>query len=344
MKRRTLLILALLLTLALLIPASLIFVPRSYPVPPFRERPSTRWWDLPTGSHIGYQVILPDSNEKPFPVLFLQGGPGAPVSGDNLILFNRLATEGYKVYLYDLAGCGHSGRFGDIRDYTVKRHVDDLTAIVEAIGTEKVILIGQSWGAMLAVQYLAEHPGRIEKAVFTGPGPILPVRTELASVPAPDSLNLREPLFTNRMASDRVQNLRSRAISWAARRLGVKLASDREADDFQALLDRELVKATLCDTSRHSSFSPGGGFYCQVMTVNDFQRTTDPRPAIRSRNATFPVLVIRGQCDHLPWGYAAEYLDLFPDSRLAVIPGAGHSAGREQPEVFIRTIADFLRE
>ncbi|HVU54482.1 MAG TPA: hypothetical protein VHD83_05475 [Puia sp.] len=45
---------------------------------------------------------------------------------------------------------------------------------------------------------------------------------------------------------------------------------------------------------------------------------------------------------HGGWGYTHEYLDLFPDHRLVIIPSAGHGIYAEQPELYIRTIKDFL--
>jgi pimeloyl-ACP methyl ester carboxylesterase len=53
---------------------------------------------------------------------------------------------------------------------------------------------------------------------------------------------------------------------------------------------------------------------------------------------------MKGQCDNQPWGAAKEYLELFPNHQLKIIPGAGHSISVEQPEVYLETIRDFLRQ
>lgn len=80
-----------------------------------------------------------------------------------------IAELGYELYWYDLAGSGQSARLANIADYAPERQRADLHAIVEQISAEKVILIGQSWGAVLASMYLAEHAGRVHKVVFSGP-------------------------------------------------------------------------------------------------------------------------------------------------------------------------------
>jgi len=41
---------------------------------------------------------------------------------------------------------------------------------------------------------------------------------------------------------------------------------------------------------------------------------------------------------------AKEYLELFPNHQLKIIPDAGHSVSVEQPEVYLETIRDFLRQ
>ncbi len=86
--------------------------------------------------------------------------------------FERFAREGYDVYLYEQAGTGRSDPLRDLRDYTVQRNVDDLEAIRRTIGAERLILIGQSWGAILAAHYTADHPQRVAKLIFPSPGPM----------------------------------------------------------------------------------------------------------------------------------------------------------------------------
>ncbi|MDX3382576.1 hypothetical protein PV682_14035 [Streptomyces niveiscabiei] len=49
---------------------------------------------------------------------------------------------------------------------TVARQVADLEAVRKKIGAEKVVLMG----ATLAAEYLAEHPGHVERMVPTSPG------------------------------------------------------------------------------------------------------------------------------------------------------------------------------
>jgi proline iminopeptidase len=288
---------------------------------------------------------LPAGSSKeliPHPIVYLDGGPGGAVTADLIHIMLPFTEDGYDVYVCDQIGSGWSGRLADIREYTADRHKRDLEAIVQQTGTEKVIFIGQSWGAILAVLYIADHPDRVAKMILTGPGPIQPQHPELANLPAPDSLHLRAPYYSNHDGNERANNLRTRAMEMIATSFGRRLASDREADDFAACLASNVDWSTLRDTSliKHTPPQGGAGFYVQVMTVHSFRSLPDPRP--RLRNLPIPILVLKGQCDSQKWGFTNEYLQLFPNHRLVVIPGAGHFIYGEQPELYLEAIRGFL--
>jgi proline iminopeptidase len=329
-----------------LLPGILIFLliillPRTYDVPQLQTRAGTKFWDLPTGSRIGYTLIPGTGTKKPYPVIYLQGGPGGPIYDRNIKVLSPLADDGYDVYLYDQVGCGFSDRLKNIEDYTADRHKKDLEEIIKTIGAEKVILIGQSWGAILATLFIADNPGKVEKVIFTGPGPIYPINEELSKILPPDSLHLHNPASTNAEANKKAANIRTRFITYLAVAFGIKLASDKEMDDFQTYHDG-LNKATVCDPSRAPKAEAGGGFYSQIMTMKSLNDVKDPRTLLKG--AKIPVLIMKGQCDNQKWGYLTEYLELFPVHQLKIIPNAGHSISIEQPELYLETIHDFLNK
>lgn len=342
MKRKLVSFLKYALLSGIIILALILFLPRSYNVPRLQKRESTHYWDLPTGSRIAYTLVPATGIKKTYPVIFLQGGPGGPIYDRNISMLSSLSRDGYNIYLYDQVGCGFSCRLKNISDYTADRHKRDLEEIIKKIGVEKVILIGQSWGAILAVLFIADNPQKTEKVIFTGPAPIQPQDEQLTKINPPDSLRLRKPLFTNAAANQKVINARIKFIAYLARSFGIKLASDEEADDFQTYLTNETNKSTVCDTLKAPKAEAGGGFYSQVMTVRSFDEIKDPR--LKLRGSEIPVLIMKGQCDNQPWGYTKEYADLFPNHQLKIIPDAGHSISIEQPELYLKTIRGFLNK
>jgi proline iminopeptidase len=103
-------------------------------------------------------------------VVVLHGGPG----GDYRSLLNcsRLSTDGFYVVFYDQRGSGLSRRHNKAI-YTIQLFIDDLDAVIKHYRQspgQKVILMGQSWGAMLATAYINQNPGVAGGVVLVEPG------------------------------------------------------------------------------------------------------------------------------------------------------------------------------
>ncbi|WP_425554630.1 alpha/beta hydrolase [Georgenia daeguensis] len=84
-----------------------------------------------------------------------------------LRVLGRLAEAGHDVWAYDQPGTGCSSRLTDPRGSTTALGVADLEQAQERIGAARVILVGHSYGAHLAAAHIAEHPDRVERAVFS---------------------------------------------------------------------------------------------------------------------------------------------------------------------------------
>lgn len=103
-------------------------------------------------------------------IVVLHGGPG----GDYRSLLNcsRLSADGYFVVFYDQRGSGLSKRHNK-EIYTIQLFIDDLDAVIKfyrQTPDQKVFLMGQSWGAMLATAYVNKHPGEVRGVVLIEPG------------------------------------------------------------------------------------------------------------------------------------------------------------------------------
>lgn len=327
--------------IGLIIILAITLYPKTYDVPEFQKRNGTQYWNLSTGSKIGYTLIKSKGTRKRYPIIYLQGGPGAPIFDSNIETLSKLADFGYEIYLYDLVGCGHSNRLDNIDEYSVDRHKKDLEEIVKKIGAEKIIIIAQSWGAMLATNYIVDNEAKIEKIIFTGPGPILPINYDLKDIKAPDSLDLKNPVVTNAKGKQKIYNTRAKVVEFLTEKCGCKLASDHEMDDFATCLNFEMNKSTVVDTSL-IKLKSGYGYYVNSKTVQSFDKVPNKRKDLLK--CEIPILIMRGQYDGIKWGYTNEYLKLFKNHQLVIIPKAGHSISVEQPELYIKVINEFLNK
>ena len=342
MKRNIIKIIAYSLFVFALIILFKIFYPRRHSVPIFQKRNSTQYWNLLNGSKIGYTFISVSGPRKSFPIIYLHGGPGGHITDYDIKIFRSIADSGYDVYLYDQTGSGQSERLADIGDYTVERHIEDLKEIIEKINSKKVILVGQSWVGMLAALFAVDNTDKINKIIFTCPGPVYPVRQNLANIQPPDSIHLRRPFYTNEQGNDKADNLRTKAIKFFATKFSTKLASDKEADNFASYLNYEVDKSTICDTVNILKEDAGSGYYAGIMTFNSLLKIKDPQTKIKA--LTLPVLIMKGQCDNQQWGFTNEYMSLFKNSELKIITDAGHFISVEQPELYIKTILNFVNK
>jgi proline iminopeptidase len=318
-----------------------LFWPRQYNIAHSEKGVPSSFWLLTKGSTIGYTYISSSSKDKqPFPIIYLHGGPGGAISKRVIDDLKPLSANGFDLYFYDQVGSGESSRLNDISEYTVQRHVDDLNEIITKCNSGKVILIGQSWGAILATAYLSKHPNRIDKIIFTSPGPIYPINYAEINKPSPVSFRLRAPLYTNKAANESSTNFRIKAITFLATRFDIKIASDKEVDEYADYLDSKAYKSAICDTSINLSNRGGNGFYASIMTYKSILELKDFREKIKGINT--PVLILKGQCDNQPWGATNEYLSLFPKHNFVLIPNAGHFINIEQHDIYIREIKKFL--
>ncbi len=104
-------------------------------------------------------------------VVVLHGGPG----GDYRALLKciKFSEDGFYVVFYDQRGSGLSKRHNKEVYTSVQLFIDDLDAVIKYYRRrpdQKVILMGQSWGAMLATAYVNEHPAEVSGVVLSEPG------------------------------------------------------------------------------------------------------------------------------------------------------------------------------
>lgn len=302
------------------------------------------YWDLPTGSHIAYTRYPARLPAKGTPVVFLHGGPGAYLVDHPAVVeqfYRSLALLGFDIYIYDQIGSGYSSRLADPRQYTVDRHIQDLEAIRQKIGTDRLILIGDSWGATLGANYIAEHPERCLKAIFSGPGLI---DRQGASVPTYEDApmtQLAEAWYAKIYAQSRYRGMED---PFAANILALyRSISDAEMDaQFDSLIQRALP-FLVCDPAKLPSDDSihGMGWWVNLMTSADFARRRRNPKRVLSR-AQVPVLILRGGCDYLRWEVAYQYKAVFPNSKLLYVPNAGHAFGYDQPELYTAAVRAFL--
>jgi len=104
-------------------------------------------------------------------LLFLAGGPG----GSELATVRHTLgglEDHFVVVVWDQPGAGKSYRAMRRRDITLETYVEDAGALLDflagRLGREKVYVVGESWGSVLAMLVAARRPERVEAVFGTG--------------------------------------------------------------------------------------------------------------------------------------------------------------------------------
>lgn len=74
----------------------------------------------------------------------------------------------FRIIVFDQRGAGQSRPLASTQDNTTADLVTDLESIRAHLGLDQWMVFGGSWGATLALAYLAEHPQRVSGMVLRG--------------------------------------------------------------------------------------------------------------------------------------------------------------------------------
>ncbi|MEU6011422.1 alpha/beta hydrolase [Streptomyces sp. NPDC047453] len=278
--------------------------------------PGYRAYDATT---LAYRVL----GEGP-PVIGLPGGPmrASDYLGD---LGGLSAHRG--LVLPDLRGTGGSAVPRDPASYRCDRLVDDVEALREHLGVERVDVLAHSAGANLAALYAARHPERVGRLALITPS-VLAVGIEVTGEVRRETARRREgePWFAAAYAAlEEITAGRATDAHWQA------VAPLRHGRWDAAARALDAADAEQKNGEAAAAYAADGAF--------------DP-DATRAALARFtsPVLVLAGEVDlNSPPAAMAEYAGLFPHAELVVQPGAGHYPWLDDAGRFVAATAAFLR-
>lgn len=118
------------------------------------------------GVTISWQEIGPADGR---PVLVVHGfGSNRAANWLDAGWETTLSEAGFRAILVDLRGHGDSGRPIGAEHYRTEQFLDDLLAVLDALGLDRVGYLGYSFGARLGWDLAIAHPERIERLVLGG--------------------------------------------------------------------------------------------------------------------------------------------------------------------------------
>jgi pimeloyl-ACP methyl ester carboxylesterase/uncharacterized protein (DUF1330 family) len=244
----------------------------------------------------GVRLALDDLGDGP-PVVLVHGWTLDRSAWEHQVA--ALSGE-HRCVAYDRRGHGRSAVPGD--GYDADTFADDLAEVLVQLDLEDVTLVAHSMGCGDVVRYLRRHgAGRVARIVLLAP-------TTPRATRAPDFPEGAPPEL---VAAGRAAFVRDRAAWFAERRDGYFRRADAPPGAFEAVADH-TVRACLA-TPPHVA-----------LACMDLIATEDFRADLAA--VAVPTLVLQGDADESTPLEATgrPTVDLLPQGRLRVLPGAGH--------------------
>ena len=240
-------------------------------------------------------------------LVFLHGIGGNKESFDDQL---DAFADRWHAISWDMPGYGDSALPPDM---TWPVLADALAALLDHLDHKKAVIVGHSMGGMVAQEFVASHPNRVSALVLSGTSPAF-------GKPGGD---------------------------WQQKFLDARLAPIERGLTPADIAD-ELVAGMFGDDPDPAAMRRAAACMAQVgpetyRAALQCLVTFDRRDALAGIRC--PTLVLAGEKDgNAPAAMMEKMAAKIPGARYHCMPGLGHLANFERPDVFNAVIADFLSD
>jgi pimeloyl-ACP methyl ester carboxylesterase len=259
----------------------------------------------------GCRLLVMDDGDGP-PILLLHAGIADHRAWDAMV--GPLTAAGYRAIRYDLRSFGRS----TTEDVEFSNRADAV-AILDTLGIERVALVGNSRGGVIALDTAIEYPDRVVALISVAGGI---GGFETSSTPE------EEALFEEMERLESADPPDPDAVADFDVRFWVD-GPGQPADRVPAAI-RDAVREM-----DKPQWAPGH--------VDGRPITLEPRAAERLADLHCPVLAIAGGLDASESAQVARHLEAnAPNARAMILPDVAHMIGMEIPDDLSRLIVEFL--
>jgi proline-specific peptidase len=276
--------------------------------------------------HRTWYRVVGESAESRHPLVCLHGGPGS--THHYFAPLERLADEGRAVVVYDQLGCGRSDRPSDLR-WDVDVFVEELAALRDELGLDRIHLLGTSWGGMLALEHALSGYGGLVSLVLS---------STLASIGewAAEAKRLRGELPAEVVeALDRYEE--AEEFDHPGYRQALEIFDDHYVR--RGALGRPELERMRAER--------GADVYGAMVGPNEWTVTGALRGwDVRHRlgEIAVPILVLRGRYDLCTEPIAATLLRGISNAREVLFEESSHMPVLEESDRYLEVVGSFLRD
>lgn len=266
--------------------------------------------DLPNGETLSYR----EQGSGPKTIVMLHGNMSASIFYD--VMAQRLPLEEYRVLAPDLRGFGDSTYHAPIA--SIKDFSEDIKAFVDVLGLKDITLVGWSLGAIIALQYTADHQADVAKLVLiagtTRAIPIPKLNAQGTMIPG-EYYTTRDELLMLNTANQHTLETKDYAMMQMGLNFVIYNANQPEPERYQRYLDEIFKQRNLIDTTLAIA-----GFNIS----HEFNGLTQGTGEVDK--ITCPVLVLQGDNDMMVPALFGGLVqaDIGENAELVKLP-SGHS-------------------
>ena len=277
------------------------------------------------------------------PVVFVHGGPGGGIDSSYRQFFD---PEVWRIVLFDQRGCGKSLPAFELKENTTWDLVDDMEKIREKLNIKNWTVFGGSWGSTLGLTYAISHARKVNGLILRG---IFLLREkeikwfyqEGASFIFPDAWEKYLGPIPQSERHDLVSAYYKRLTSedHKTRTEAAKAWSVWEGSTSKLQMDPNFIERFKGDDFALAF----ARIECHYFTNKGFFKEDGWILNNVDKIRHIPTWIVQGRYDVVcPAISAFELHSKWPESKLFIIPDAGHSASEQGIKSKLIEVTDYF--
>lgn len=250
-------------------------------------------------------------------ILLIHGNPTWSFYYRNVI---KELSQKFRVIAPDHIGCGLSDKPQNY-EYTLSKHIKNLTSLKESLGIQKYSLIVHDWGGAIGIGMATDHPEELEKLVILNTAAYtskeIPFRINFCKMPI-----LGEKIIRH-----------FNAFAWPATFMAVSKK-----------MSKEVKKGYLYPYSNYKNRIATAKFVQDIPLDENHQsykRLKDIEDKLNRLSAE--KLILWGEKDFcFNMNFLKRWKDIYPETRVVTYPEAGHYILEDAREEVLKEITNFF--